>query len=91
MAKTFYLLKKNQLNRDSYHTDNSLTQFLWQFRGIRNKCKKSEIRFFKEDDPLCRFWKGYDMVSRIKKGTAKGIGVNLKKEGEGVKWVSGLT
>lgn len=31
------------------------------------------------------------MVSRIKKGTAKGIGVNLKKEGEGVEWVSGLT
>lgn len=30
------------------------------------------------------------MVSRIKKGIVKGIGVNLKKEGEGVKWVSGL-
>lgn len=31
------------------------------------------------------------MVSIIKKVTAKGIGINLKKEGEGVKLVSGLT
>lgn len=74
----FYLKKNSYIEIITTPTIHSL-KLLWQFRGILNKCEKSEIRFFKEDDPVCRFWKGYGQQNKESDG--EGYRYKLKKGG----------
>lgn len=47
-------------------------------RHLRNKCEKSDVSFFKEDDPVfAGFRRALD--GRMKELTADGIGVNKKR------------
>lgn len=58
---------------------NTLTQIASAIqRHLRNKCEKSDVSFFKEDDPVfAGFRRGLD--GRMKELTADGIGVNKEK------------